>query len=139
MRTHIVNSGVQSNVTIGLYCASCTGATQPAAFDFANQSYSGWDNSWLGFALDNFEAIFEIDVELAQVTNGELTLSLLKIPAAADGVIVEVEFQLYVTANASVDMSFTTGLNLTVSSILELQVLHLADWHPCSLCNPLLL
>jgi hypothetical protein len=99
---------------VGLYCESCSGASQPAAFNFASQ-YSGWDNSWLGFALDSFEAMFEIDVELSAVANGELTLSLLKTAAASDGVVVEVEFQLYLVADASASMSFTTGLNLTVS------------------------
>lgn len=69
----------------------------------------------MGFALDNFEALLEIDVDLSAVANGELTLSLLKIPAAADGVVLEVEFQLYLVADASASMSFTTGLNLTVS------------------------
>jgi hypothetical protein len=111
----LITSGLQSNVTVGLYCESCSGASQPAAFNFASQNYSGWDNSWLGFALDSFEALFEIDVELSAVANGELTLSLLKTAAASDGVVVEVEFQLYLVADASASMSFTTGLNLTVS------------------------
>jgi hypothetical protein len=65
--------------------------------------------------LDNFDALFEIDVELSAVANGELTLSLLTKTAAEDGVVVEVEFQLYLVADASASMSFTTGLNLTVS------------------------
>ena len=65
--------------------------------------------------MDSFDALFEIDVELAAVANGEITLSLLKIVAAAEGVVVEVDFQLYLVADASASMSFTTGLNLTVS------------------------
>jgi hypothetical protein len=64
--------------------------------------------------LDNFDAFFEIDIELTAVANGEITLSLLKIVAAAEGVVVEVDFQLYLVADASASMSFTTGLNLTV-------------------------
>jgi hypothetical protein len=71
--------------------------------------------------LDSFEALFEIDVELNAVANGELTLSLLKIAAASDGVVVEVEFQLYLVADASASMSFTTGLNLTVSCHFPLE------------------
>jgi hypothetical protein len=112
-----VTSGVQSNVTVGLYCASCKGASQPAAFQFGSQNYTGWNSSWLGFALDSFEALFEIDVELSATASGEITLSLLKILAAADGVVVEVEFQLYLVADASASMSFTAGLNLTVSCL----------------------
>ena len=71
--------------------------------------------------MDSFDALFEIDVELSAVANGELTLSLLKIPAAADGVVVEVEFQLYLVADASASMGFTTGLNLTVSCYFQLE------------------
>jgi hypothetical protein len=118
--TRLVSSGIQSNVTVGLYCEGCTGSSQPAAFNFTSQNYSGWDSSWLGFALDSFDALFEIDVDLTAVANGELTLSLLKIPAAADGVVVEVDFQLYLVADASASMSFTAGLNLTVSDIFNL-------------------
>jgi hypothetical protein len=65
--------------------------------------------------LDSFDALFEVDVELTAVANGEITLSLLKIVAAAEGVVVEVDFQLYLVADASASMSFTAGLNLTVS------------------------
>jgi hypothetical protein len=65
--------------------------------------------------LDNFDALFEVDIELTAVANGEITLSLLRIIAAAEGVVVEVDFQLYLVADASASMSFTTGLNLTVS------------------------
>jgi hypothetical protein len=65
--------------------------------------------------LDSFDALFEIEVELSAVANGEITLSLLRIIAAAEGVVVEVDFQLYLVADASASMSFTAGLNLTVS------------------------
>ncbi|MCJ1383187.1 hypothetical protein MMC17_006300 [Xylographa soralifera] len=111
----LITSGLQSNVTIGLYCASCSDASQPTAFDFASQNYSGWENSWLGFALDSFDALFEVDVNLSAVADGELTLSLLKKSATADGVVVEVDFQLYLVADASASMSFTAGLNLTLT------------------------
>jgi hypothetical protein len=111
----LVTSGIQSDVIIGLYCESCSNASQPAAFNFANQTYNGWNNSWLGFALESFDALFEVNVDLSATANGELTFSLLKIPAAADGVVVEVEFQLYLVADASASMSFTAGLNLSVS------------------------
>ena len=123
--TRLVTSGIESNVTVGLYCHNCSGSSQPPAFDFARQNYSGWDNSWLGFALDNFEALFEVDVDLSAVANGELTISLLKIPAASDGIVVEVDFQLYLVADASASMSFTAGLNLTVSYIFSLS--HMFD------------
>jgi hypothetical protein len=64
--------------------------------------------------LESFDALFEVNVDLSVVTNGELTLSLLKLAAAADGVVVDVEFQLYLVADASASMSFITGLNLSV-------------------------
>ena len=65
--------------------------------------------------MDSFDALFEIDVELNAGANGDLTLSLLKFTAAEDDVVVDVEFQLYLVGNASASMSFTAGLNLTVS------------------------
>ena len=110
----LLTSGFESNVTIGLYCESCPNASQPTAFDFAS-NYSGWHSSWLGFALDSFDAQFELDVDLSAEANGDLTLSLLKKSAMADGVVVEVDFQLYLVADASASMSFTAGLNLSVS------------------------
>jgi hypothetical protein len=88
-----VTSGIQSDVIVGLYCADCDNATQPAAFDFASQQYNDWEDSWLGFALTSFDALFEVDVDLSAVAIGNLTLSLLKIPVGDDGIAVEVEFQ----------------------------------------------
>jgi hypothetical protein len=122
--SRLTTSGFQSEVTIGLYCEGCDNAVQPSAFDFASTTYSGWESSWLGFALDNFDASFELDVDLSAGAEGDLTLSLLKIPVEADGVVVEVDFQLYLVANAQAEMSFTAGLNLSVSC--DFQVGHCA-------------
>ncbi len=92
---------------------------QPKAFDFAEGRYNGWDDGWFGVALDSFDAMIELDIDLsASASTGDLTLSLLKKSAAWDGVGVEVEFQLYLTADAAASMSFTTGLNLSVSNAL---------------------
>ncbi|MCJ1390596.1 hypothetical protein MMC18_003456 [Xylographa bjoerkii] len=113
--TQLMTSGLQSNVTIGLYCANCSNASQPTAFDFASQNYSGWESSWLGFALDSFDALFEVEIDLSADASGDLTLSLLKKSAESDGVVVEVDFQLYLVADASASMSFTAGLNLTLT------------------------
>jgi hypothetical protein len=52
---------------------------------------------------------------LSANANGDYTISLLKKSAAVDGIGVEIEFQLYMTAKASAEMSFTAGLELTVS------------------------
>ena len=112
--TSLKTSQLQSDVTVGLYCNTCN-YTQPEAFDFAKDLYPNWSDSWFGVALDSFDAVFEIDVDLSASANGDLTLSLLTLDAAVDGVAVEVDFQLYLTADASASMSFTTGLNLSVS------------------------
>jgi hypothetical protein len=98
---------------VGLYCDHC-GYDQPAAFDFAKDKYSGYDDSWLGFALDSFDAQFEVEVTLSANANGELTLSLFRLVAEADGVVVEVEFEVYLVAAASASLSFITGLDLKV-------------------------
>jgi hypothetical protein len=95
--------------------------SQPAAFDFANQYYTRWSDSWLGIALDSFDASFEIDVELSAEASDHLFISLLKKTVSVDGVIVELDFQLYLAADASESMSFTTGLNLTVSGCSQLE------------------
>ena len=68
----------------------------------------------MGFVLDSFDALFEVVIDLSEVASGELTLGLFSKTAAQDGVVVEVEFQLYVVADASASMTFTTGLNLSV-------------------------
>jgi hypothetical protein len=113
----LVNSGVESNILVGFYCSNCKGSTQPTAFDFVQPSYSDWDHSWLGVALTSFDALFELNVELSAAANGELTLSLLTIPVISeDDFAIAVEFQVYLTANAMASMSFTAGLNLSVSS-----------------------
>lgn len=112
--SRLIASGFQSEFTIGLYCESCDNAVQPSAFNFTS-TYPGWNSSWLGFALDNFDASFELDVDLSAGAEGDLTLSLLKKTVEADGVVVEVEFQLYLVAEAQAEMSFTVGLNLSVS------------------------
>ena len=113
--SRLITSGFQSEVTIGLYCESCDNTVQPSAFDFASTTYTGWEKSWLGFALNNFDASFELDIDLSAGAEGNLTLSLLKIPVEADGVVVEVDFELYLVAKAQAEMSFTAGLNLSVS------------------------
>ncbi|KIM98650.1 hypothetical protein OIDMADRAFT_147096 [Oidiodendron maius Zn] len=112
--TKPVTSGIQSDITIALYCNSCHNATQPTAFNFASQNYSGWNNSWLGFALNSFDALFEIEIELNADNDSNLTLPLYTYSASDYGVDVDVEFQLYVEAAASASMSFTTGLNLSL-------------------------
>lgn len=66
--------------------------------------------------MDKFDASFELDIDLSAGADGDLTLSLLKETVETDGVVVEVDFQLYLVANAQVEMSFTAGLNLSVSS-----------------------
>ena len=108
-------SKLQSEITVGLYDASGD-YPQPKAFDFAERRYDRWNKPWFGIALDSFDAQFEVDINLSESVSGEnLTLPLLTIPAQRDGVVVEVEFQLYLTADASASMSFTAGLDLNVS------------------------
>ena len=118
--SRLVTSGFESNVTIGLYCTGCdvlVEPVRPSAFDFTKTTYnySGWDESWLGFALNSFDAFFELDIDLSANADGSLTLSLLKISEGFDGVVVDVEFQLYLVATAQTEMSFTAGMNLSVS------------------------
>ncbi|TAQ85817.1 hypothetical protein B7494_g5863 [Chlorociboria aeruginascens] len=113
--THLVNSGVQTDVAVGFFCGICSDSSQPSAFNFASQEYIGWNSSWLGIAMESFGASFEVDIELTAVSDGELTLSLLTVPAEADGVVVEVEFQLYLVADTSASMNFTTGLDLILT------------------------
>lgn len=117
---HLITSGFQSEVTLGLYCGSCNNAVQPSAFDFAKPTYTGWDESWLGFALDSFNASFELEVDLSADAEGDLTLSLLKTTVEDYGVVVEVDFQLYLVGQAQAEMSFTAGLDLSVSCHFQL-------------------
>lgn len=56
-----------------------------------------------------------MEINLSKVATCNQTLSLRKLSADFDGLAVEVDFQLYLVASASASMSFTTGLNLTVS------------------------
>jgi hypothetical protein len=93
---------------------------QPSVFNFASTAYTDWDKSWLGFALDSFNASIELEVDLSADAEGDLTLSLLKQTAEADGVVVEVDFQLYLVAKAQAEMSFTAGLDLSVSCHFQL-------------------
>ena len=115
--SRLITSGFESNVTVGLYCKGCDNAVRPSAFDFANTTsgYRGWNESWLGIALDSFYAEFELDIDLSVHAEGNLTLSLLKRSMEFDGVVVDVEFQLYLDAIAQAEMSFTAGMNLSVS------------------------
>ena len=53
-------------------------------------------------------------------TNNNFTLSLLKKSVQKEGVVVEVDFQLYLTAATHEQVSFTAGLNLSVSCNLQL-------------------
>jgi hypothetical protein len=113
--SRLITSGFESNVTVGLYCDYCDNAVRPSAFDFTNTTYLGWNQSWLGFALDSFDAEFELEIDLSANAEGDLTLSLLKKSFGFDGVNVDVEFQLYLVATAQAEMSFTAGMNLSVS------------------------
>ena len=102
-------------MTVALYDGSGD-YLQPDAFSFAKGRYDGWEDGWFGVVLDSFDAIIELDIDLsASASTGDLTLSLLKKSASYSGVAVEVEFQLYLTAEAAASMSFTTGLDLSVS------------------------
>jgi hypothetical protein len=66
--------------------------------------------------------MFELNVDLSAEANGDLTLSLLKlILPPTDGVVVEVDFQIYLVADASASMSFTAGLNLSVCYCFQLK------------------
>jgi hypothetical protein len=105
---------------VGLYCAHC-GYSQPAAFNFAKDKYTDYQSSWLGFALDSFDALFEVEVALSANADGELTLSLFKLAAAEDGFVVEVEFQLYLVATASASLGFTAGLDLKVNYYFQFE------------------
>jgi hypothetical protein len=60
---------------------------------------------------------------LSANANGELTLSLFKLVAEADGVVVEVEFELYMVATASASLTFITGLDLKVISAFKIEQL----------------
>ena len=113
--SRLITSGLESEVTVGLYCTGCLDAVRPSAFNFTSANYTGWDKSWLGLALDSFEAFFEVDIDLSANADGNLTLSLLKRSIGVDGVNVDVEFQLYLFATAQAEMSFTAGMNLSVS------------------------
>lgn len=64
--------------------------------------------------MDSFNASFEVDVELSGEASGDLTLGLWSKTIAQENIMVEVEFQLYVVADASASMSFTTGLDFSV-------------------------
>jgi hypothetical protein len=118
--TRLVTSGIESNVVIGLYCEEC-GFPQPQAFEFASHNFSGWDSSWLGFALESFDAMIEVDVELNADPDGSLKLELWNITVAQDAIVVEVAFQLYLVAKASASMSFSAGLNLSVRHLFRLE------------------
>ena len=65
--------------------------------------------------LDNFDASFELDIDLSSTVNHDFTLSLLKKTVEAESVVVEVDFQLYLAATAHEEVSFTAGINLSVS------------------------
>lgn len=112
--TSLKKSSLNSGVTVGLYDDSGD-YSQPEAFVPFKSNFSGWDDAWFGIALDSFDVVLEADVILAGSASGEYTLSLLKIPVAYDGVGVEVDFQLYMTAEAAAAITFTAGLELKVS------------------------
>ena len=132
--SRLVTSGFESEVTVGLYCKDCDNAVQPSAFNFTktNYNYSGWDESWLGFALDTFKAEFEFEIDLSANAQGNLTLSLLKMSIGDYGVDADVEFQLYLTASAQAEMSFIAGMNLSVSCQSGTSVLLYSLKHKCS-------
>ena len=65
--------------------------------------------------MDNFDAEFELEFDLSADAEGDLTFSLLKESYVYDGITVDVEFQLYLAATAQAEMSFTAGMNLSVS------------------------
>ena len=113
--TSLKTSHLQSELTVALYNADGS-YTQPKEFDFAASQYDGWDLAWFGVALDSFDAEFEVEIDLSAAANGNYTLSLLQLSASYEGVGVEVDVQLYMTAEAAASMSFTTGLELSVSS-----------------------
>lgn len=48
-------------------------------------------------------------------------MSLFKLTAAEEGIVVEVEFQLYLVASASASLSFTAGLDLKVNQPFRLR------------------
>ena len=113
--SRLLSSGLESEVTVATYCDYCVDSTQPADFQFADGLYDEYSNSWLGFALDTFDAAFEVEIDLSEATSDNLTLSLRKISVEFDDVVLEVDFQLYLIAETSASMSFTAGLNLSVS------------------------
>ena len=117
IRSTLQKSKVDSEIVVGLYDASGD-YPQPKAFDFAEGQYSNWTEGWFGVALTAFDAAIELDIDLsasASIDGENMTLSLLKESASWEGVAVEVEFQLFLTAEAKAAMSFTTGLELSVS------------------------
>jgi hypothetical protein len=107
-------SKVDSLVTVALYNDDGH-YIQPKEFDFAQPSYAGWHKAWFGVAINSFDAELAVDVDLSGDAEGELAISLLKIPIEYDSVGGQIEFQLYLQANASASMSFTAGLELSVS------------------------
>lgn len=113
--SRLIMSGFQSDARIGFYCKDCD-TTQPANFDFANTTFAGWDKIWPGFALKQFDASFELVIDLSAGADHNLTLLLLKETVEADGVVVRMDFQLYLVASTRKEMSFTAGLDLSVSS-----------------------
>jgi len=62
-----------------------------------------------------------VEVTLSANANGDLTMSLFKLTAAEEGIVVEVEFQLYLVASASASLSFTAGLDLKVNQPFRLR------------------
>ena len=91
--------------------------TQPPAFHHFQTLYNEYDDSWFGIALDSFDAEIEVEIDLSANANGDYTISLLKKSATVDGIGVAIEFQLYMTASASAEMSFTAGLELSVRRV----------------------
>lgn len=87
---------------------------QPPQFNHFQNLYDGWNDSWFGISLDSFDAEIEVDIDLSGHAEGDYTISLLTKSFEVDGVGVEVDFQLYMTAQASAEMSFTAGLELSV-------------------------
>jgi len=110
---------VDSNLTIGLYCHDCAGSSQPTAFSSFQQNYTDWNGSWLGFALDSFDAAFEMEIQLDGTVDGSVGLMLRNYTVQDYGVTVKVEFEVYLAATASASVNFTAGVDFSVSLLLS--------------------
>jgi hypothetical protein len=110
----LVKSALHSDVAIDFYTGLNPG-DQPADFYFTSQNFSGWNDPWVGIALESFDVSFELDIELSEGAQDTFTLSLFEKSISADGLDATIDFQVYLVASTEAPMTFIAGLDLRVS------------------------